>query len=85
MLATVVFSISEMPTFVVALIGAIFPSVASVLIHERSPLDVKINLSSATFAEYYGKHTQRNCKKTSKNTNNYSSNWSAYRSAWRSA
>ena len=52
MLATVVFSISEMPTFVVALIGAMFPSVASVLIHERSPLDVKINLTSATYAEY---------------------------------
>ena len=45
MLATILFSISEMPTFVVALIGEIFPSVASILIHETSPLDVKITLS----------------------------------------
>ena len=52
-LVHVVFSISEMIGYVVALIGDLFLSIASSLIHETSPFGVKTTLFLATFVEYY--------------------------------
>ena len=62
----VVFSISEMFGYIVALIGELFLSVASILIHKTSPFGVKTTLFLATFVEYY-EHTHSNYKSTSRN------------------